>query len=88
MFVREYQEYRRTEITSIRPYIPGEDLTGVSVSSADKILIDSFNVLEHEKGNPFQVDPENFGGIARNPDNHEDQWYIAPDYFIKNFEVI
>jgi len=25
------------------------------------------------------------GMIARNPDNHEDQWYIAPEYFAKHY---
>ena len=32
-------------------------------------------------------DPESDGGmIARNPDNHKDQWYVAKAYFDKNFE--
>jgi hypothetical protein len=25
------------------------------------------------------------GYVARNPDNHADQWYIAPDYFAKHY---
>lgn len=28
--------------------------------------------------------PELGGMIARNPDNHEDQWYVNHDYFEKN----
>lgn len=32
-------------------------------------------------------DPENdMGMIARNPDNHSDQWYVAREYFEKNLE--
>lgn len=32
-------------------------------------------------------DPENdLGMIARNPKNHEDQWYVARKYFGDNFE--
>ncbi len=31
-------------------------------------------------------EPQMGGMIARNPDNHADQWYVAPDYFAKNFE--
>lgn len=51
----------------MRPYVLGEDLTNISVSSVD--------------------DPENDGGmIARNPQNHEDQWYVARKYFEDNFE--
>ena len=27
------------------------------------------------------------GMIARNPDNHNDQWYVAKDFFEKNYEL-
>lgn len=34
-------------------------------------------------------DPEtDLGVIARNPDNHKDQWYVSRAYFDRNFEVI
>ena len=34
-----------------------------------------------------QDNPVNDGGmIARNPDNHNDQWYVARAYFEKHFE--
>lgn len=34
-------------------------------------------------------DPENdMGMIARNPNNHEDQWYVAKQYFEENFEIV
>jgi len=30
-------------------------------------------------------DPEtDMGMVARNPDNHDDQWYVAREYFNKN----
>ena len=32
--------------------------------------------------------PEPGGMIARNPVNHDDQWYVAKEYFEKNFELI
>jgi hypothetical protein len=31
----EFKNYRKKSIQPMRPYIPGEDLTGVSVSLAD-----------------------------------------------------
>jgi hypothetical protein len=31
----EFKNYRKKSIQPMRPYIPGEDLTGVSVSPAD-----------------------------------------------------
>lgn len=32
--------------------------------------------------------PEKGGMIARNPLNHEDQWYVAKDFFLKNYEEV
>ena len=33
--------------------------------------------------------PQLTGGmIARNPDNHNDQWFVAMEYFVKNFEEV
>lgn len=51
----------------MRPYVPGEDLTGISVSDQDT--------------------PELGGMIARNADNHKDQWYIAKDFYEKNYKI-
>ena len=31
---------------------------------------------------------DDMGMIARNPKNHEDQWYVARKYFEDNFEEI
>lgn len=32
--------------------------------------------------------PEIGGMIARNPENYADQWYVAKNYFEKNFEEV
>ena len=32
--------------------------------------------------------PNDMGMIARNPKNHEDQWYVARQYFEDNFEEV
>ena len=34
------------------------------------------------------VVPEVGGMIARHPDDHSDQWYITPEYFLNNFAVV
>jgi len=57
--------YRKAMAQEMRPYIPGEDLSGVSISSEDT--------------------PELGGMIARNVNNHADQWYIAKNFFIANY---
>jgi hypothetical protein len=62
-----WHKYIRKGVSEMRPYIPGEDLAGVSVSSEDI--------------------PEQGDMIARNPDNHADQWLVAQAYFEKNLEL-
>jgi len=64
----EWREYRRKGLSQMRPYLPGEDLTGISINKEDT--------------------PELGGMIARNPDNHADQWYVAKAYFEKNLEEV
>lgn len=69
----EFTHYRRSQIAHLRPYVSGETLSDrVSISAADL-----------EAGSPKPGDM-----IARNPDNHDDQWLVAADYFAANFEPI
>ena len=65
-------EYRRSQIASMRPYVKGEDLTGISISQADA-----------QNGSPREGDM-----IARNPKNHGDQWLVSERYFTDNFEPL
>lgn len=68
----EFRPYRRKQIAELRPFMPGEVLNErVSISAADK-----------DAGSPREGDM-----IARNPKNHDDQWLVAHDYFIDNFEA-
>ena len=69
----EFKPYRRKQIAQIREYEPSEAWNDrISVSAADK-----------DAGSPKKGDM-----IARNPDNPDDQWLIAADYFAKNFEPL
>ena len=70
--VPEFKEYRRKSISEMRPYVEGEDLSGVSISDQDQ-----------KNGSPKVGDM-----IARNPKNHEDQWLVAKQYFEDNLEEI
>ncbi len=66
----EFKQYKRKGLSEMRPYIKGEDMTGISLSDPDR-----------EKG------PDNdMGMVARNPENHADQWYVARKYFDDNLE--
>ena len=64
----EFKQYVRKGFSELRPYVPGEDLSNVSVADVDT--------------------PELGGMIARNPKNHEDQWYVAKQYFKDNLELV
>lgn len=66
----EFKRYRRKQIAELRPWAPGDDMTRVSVSQADR-----------DAGSPKEGDM-----IARNPKNHDDQWLVAKAYFLDNFE--
>jgi len=68
----KFRKYRRSSIAEMRPYEEGETLPAtVSISQTDK-----------DNGSPKAGDM-----IARNPQNHEDQWLVARDYFEANFEI-
>jgi hypothetical protein len=62
------KNYRKKGVQPMRPYIPGEDLTGISVSPENT--------------------PEEGGMIAQNPMNPKDQWYVAKDFFLANYEEV
>lgn len=69
LFTREeFKEFKRSNVSELRPYIKGEDMTGISVASEYAPITD-------------------MGMIARDPDNHSDQWYVGREYFNKNFEA-
>ena len=68
--MNEFQEYRRKQISELRPYVPNEDMTGISISDVDVA-----------KGSPKEGDM-----IARNPTNHADKWLVSKEYFEANFE--
>ena len=60
-----FKPYRRRQIAELRPYVPGENMMGISVSDADK----------------FAGSPKRGDMIARNPKNYKDQWLVAAQYF-------
>lgn len=67
-----YRRYRRTQVAEMADWVPGFDMSNVSVSSEDA-----------KHGSPKQGDK-----IARNPANHDDRWLVAADYFVANFGPI
>lgn len=69
----EFKQYRKKQIAEMRPLVPGEMLApSVSISDADR-----------QDGSPKAGDM-----IARNPDNHADEWLVAAEFFQKNYEPV
>lgn len=66
-----FKSYTRKGAIEARPYIEGEPRPfECSISEADL-----------RNGSPKAGDM-----IARNPDNHDDQWLISADYFAKHYQ--
>jgi len=65
-----FHPYRRKVVGFYRPYIPGEDMTGISVGDVDRV-----------NGSPKAGDM-----IGRDPQDHSDQWLVNKTYFETNFE--
>jgi hypothetical protein len=63
-----WKKYRKITMQEMRPYIPGEDLSGISINAEDT--------------------PEKGGMIARNANNHKDQWYVSKEFFERNYEPV
>ena len=67
-----WRQYKRTSIAELRPYVPGEDMGGISVNDVDRA-----------NGSPREGDM-----IARNPLNHAERWLVSQLYFKLNFRTI
>lgn len=67
-----FNQYERKNISEMRPYLEGEDVSHVSISQADV-----------DNGSPLVGDM-----IARNPKNHDDQWLVAKAYFEDNLALV
>lgn len=62
--------YRKKQLQEMTPWTPDTDMTGVSVSNADRL-----------NGSPKMLDM-----IATNPQNPNDKWLVAHKFFIENYE--
>ena len=67
-----FKQYRRTQIAEMARWVPGMNISGVSISKPDQ-----------EAGSPKDGDM-----IARNPKNHADKWLVSAQYFADNFEPL
>lgn len=71
----EFKKYKRKAIAELRKVTDAEVM---SRSLASNI---SISMVDKDNGSPVIGDM-----VARNPDNHSDQWLVAKEYFNDNFE--
>lgn len=67
--MEQFKKYRKSAIAEMRPYINGESMDNITVSPEDI-----------KDGSPKSGDM-----IARNPNNHNDQWLVSEQYFKYNY---
>lgn len=65
----EFKQYRKKQIAEMRPYVEGEDMTGITITEEDA-----------RTGSPKEGDM-----IARNPANHKDRWLVSGTFFNTNY---
>lgn len=75
--MQEFKKYKRESISELRPLTTEEITT--------KILHESISIskVDIDNGSPKVGDM-----IARNPNNHQDQWLVADKYFQDNFKAM
>jgi hypothetical protein len=66
-----FQKYQRIGEIEARPYVKGDQATH------------EISISEADMKLPTLVG----GMVARNPDNHNDMWYIAAAYFAKHYAI-
>ena len=72
VYRRYFEEYRRCGIEELRPWQPGDDMTGVHVS-----------VVAKEGGSPKAGDM-----IQRHPKHHDEQWLVTAQDFADSVFVV
>lgn len=77
-----FKKYSRTQISEMRPVTDEEVNLGRFLTEPGSVAI-SISETDLKNGSPTHGDM-----IARNPKNPNDQWLVAKEYFIENFEPI
>jgi hypothetical protein len=67
-----FKKYGKKGVTKMRPYVPGEDMQGISISDVDR-----------DNGSPKKGDM-----VARNPKDKTEQWLVAKKYFKENYKEV
>ena len=85
--MKNFKKFRRTQIAEMRP-VTEQDIKDFEADKYSHSLRDakfkvSISEVDKQNGSPKIGDM-----IARNPENHSDQWLVAEQYFKDNFEQV
>jgi hypothetical protein len=83
----EYTKFRRKQIAELRP-VTEKDLRAFENDKVIHSLRDTEFKVSISDADLKNGSPKIGDMIARNPKNHNDQWLIAKQYFIDNFEPV
>lgn len=79
----EFKQYRRKQVAELRP-VESYEIELFKSEGKLKPHLDvevSISQEDLKNGSPYIGDM-----IARNPKNHKDQWLVAQQYYLENFE--
>ena len=82
-----FKKYRRTNVAEMRP-IDEQDIGNFDSVKGNLGTMSDFGMIyisisNQDLGNGS---PKVGDMVARNPENHKDQWLVAKEYFEANFE--
>jgi hypothetical protein len=76
----KFKKFRRLGFSEMRPVVDREINLGADYLRDNDIMVSK---VDEKEGSPEEGDM-----IARNPEDHRDQWLVAKKYFEENFEEI
>ena len=87
--MNEFKQHQRIQIAELRP-VSEADIRSYENSTGTVLAINGVSIIEVSisvedlaNGSPKIGDM-----IARNPQNHNDQWLVAEQYYKDNFKLI
>ena len=83
----DFKEYKRTQIAEMRP-VTEWDIKAYQVDKEIYLIRDTEFKVSISDADRANGSPKIGDMVARNLNNHNDQWLVAEQYFEDNFEEI
>ena len=83
----EYTQHKRTGLSEMRP-VNARDIASFKKHGKLNLYEESFIEVSISEADLKDGSPKEGDWIARNPQNHEDKWLVAKEYYEANLEAI